>query len=191
MPAEIPQTLEYRGGQLNVAPILKDLQDSSDDEEDTRSSQEYMDDLRRYLADHIRKGLKGLVAEEYEWNEEDVSSDENETTKVKVLMALADDENLVVDKESARNGEWVKISIRNVYLSRREIKPRNLQHVIKICETYGSTVHNTTVHYDIEWFRRGESLQAKNVKALKSKKTGSSKANRFKTPTRWWVSKQN
>ncbi|GJY96810.1 hypothetical protein Tco_0513720 [Tanacetum coccineum] len=39
----------------------------------------------------------------------DVSSADNEMTEVKVLMALADDENVVVGKESARNGEWVKI----------------------------------------------------------------------------------
>ncbi|GKA60192.1 hypothetical protein Tco_0759599 [Tanacetum coccineum] len=59
---------------------------------------------------------KGLVAEEYEWDEEDVSSDDNEMTEVKVLMALADDENVVVGKKSARNGEWVKISIRKLVI---------------------------------------------------------------------------
>ncbi|GJZ63460.1 hypothetical protein Tco_0619881 [Tanacetum coccineum] len=42
-----------------------------------------------------------------------------------------------------------------------------------------------------ETFNIGEALQAKNVDALKSEKTGSSKANRFKTPTRGWVSRQN
>ncbi|GJY55937.1 hypothetical protein Tco_0455052 [Tanacetum coccineum] len=47
-----------------------------------------------------------LVAEAYEWDKEDVSSDDNEMTEVKVLMALADDENVVVNKESVRNGEW-------------------------------------------------------------------------------------
>ncbi|GJV11620.1 hypothetical protein Tco_1353161 [Tanacetum coccineum] len=41
-----------------------------------------------------------------------------------------------------------------------------------------------TDHYDIEWFRRGKELHAKNVEALKSKKTGSSNAKRSKTPTR-------
>nr|GEU55849.1 hypothetical protein [Tanacetum cinerariifolium] len=66
----------------------------------------------------------------------------------------------------------------------REIKPRNLQHVIKRCETCGSTIHNTTDHYDIEWFKKGKALQAKNVDALNSKKTGSSKVNISKTPTR-------
>nr|GEY81325.1 hypothetical protein [Tanacetum cinerariifolium] len=58
---------------------------------------------------------KGLIAEAYEWDEEEVSSDENEMTKLMVLMALANDENLVVDKVNARNGEWVKISIRKVH----------------------------------------------------------------------------
>ncbi|GJS87606.1 hypothetical protein Tco_0770242 [Tanacetum coccineum] len=53
---------------------------------------------------------KGLVVEAYEWDKEYVSSDNNEMVEVKVLMALVDDENVVVGKESARNGEWVKIS---------------------------------------------------------------------------------
>nr|GEU85039.1 retrovirus-related Pol polyprotein from transposon TNT 1-94 [Tanacetum cinerariifolium] len=53
----------------------------------------------------------GLVAKSYEWDEEDVSSDDNETTKVTALMPLADDKNLAVGKESAKNSEWVKISI--------------------------------------------------------------------------------
>ncbi|GKB33974.1 hypothetical protein Tco_0873375 [Tanacetum coccineum] len=45
MASRRPQTLEYKGGQLNDALVLEDFQDSLDDEEDTRSSQEYMDDL--------------------------------------------------------------------------------------------------------------------------------------------------
>ncbi|GJU00915.1 hypothetical protein Tco_1111253 [Tanacetum coccineum] len=68
---------------------------------------------------------------------------------------------------------------------------RNLQHVIKRCEASGSTFHTTTYHYVTEWFRRGKALQAKNAEAPKLKKTGSSNANRSKTPTRWWVSRQN
>ncbi|GJT72038.1 retrovirus-related pol polyprotein from transposon TNT 1-94 [Tanacetum coccineum] len=51
---------------------------------------------------------KGLIAKAYEWDEEEVSSDDNEMVEVKVLIALAE-ENGVVSKESARNGEWVKI----------------------------------------------------------------------------------
>nr|GEY19296.1 kinesin-like protein KIN-4A [Tanacetum cinerariifolium] len=57
----------------------------------------------------------GLVAKAYEWDEEDVSSDDNEMVEVKVLMTLADDENVVVGKEISRNGEWVKISMRKVH----------------------------------------------------------------------------
>ncbi|GJT90337.1 hypothetical protein Tco_1079182 [Tanacetum coccineum] len=59
---------------------------------------------------------------------------------------------------------------------RRGIKPRNPQHVTKICEIFGSTIHTTTDHNDIEWFRRGEALQAKIAE--------SSNANRSKTPTK-------
>ncbi|GJS37591.1 hypothetical protein Tco_0535973 [Tanacetum coccineum] len=54
---------------------------------------------------------KCLIAEAYEWDEEEVSSDDNEMVEVKVLMDLAED-NDVVSKEGARNGEWVKISMR-------------------------------------------------------------------------------
>ncbi|GJT03427.1 hypothetical protein Tco_0824596 [Tanacetum coccineum] len=44
---------------------------------------------------------------------------------------------------------------------RRGIKPRNSQHVIKNCETYGRNVHTTSDHNNIEWFRKREALQAK------------------------------
>ncbi|GJU43067.1 hypothetical protein Tco_1200333 [Tanacetum coccineum] len=111
--------------------IIQDFQDSLDDEEDTRSSQEYLNDLeeeyqeRALLAKFKRFfkkgsqrftsakvtddtichkcGRKGLVAEAYEWDEEDMSSYDNEMTEVKVLMALADDKNVAVGKESAKN----------------------------------------------------------------------------------------
>ncbi|GKB07499.1 retrovirus-related pol polyprotein from transposon TNT 1-94 [Tanacetum coccineum] len=55
---------------------------------------------------------KGLVAETFDWDEEEVP-DEEEVTQVKVLMALADDE-LTVGKCHARNGEWVDITMRKV-----------------------------------------------------------------------------
>nr|GEV77979.1 retrovirus-related Pol polyprotein from transposon TNT 1-94 [Tanacetum cinerariifolium] len=53
---------------------------------------------------------QGLVSEAYKWDKEEVSSDDNEMVEVKVLIALADDESRAVGKESAKNGEWVKIS---------------------------------------------------------------------------------
>ncbi|GJV46664.1 retrovirus-related pol polyprotein from transposon TNT 1-94 [Tanacetum coccineum] len=120
--------------------IVHDFQDSPDDEEDTRSSQKYLYDLeeeyqerallsksKRFFKKGSQRfsnakatdgttchkcGRKGLVAKAYEWDEEDVSFDDNEITEVKVLMALADDESVAVGKESARNGEWVKITMK-------------------------------------------------------------------------------
>ncbi|GKA53096.1 retrovirus-related pol polyprotein from transposon TNT 1-94 [Tanacetum coccineum] len=230
---EVPQTLEYKGGQLNASPVLErklnvpatplstaffstsivqDSQDSPDDEKDTRSSQEYMNDLeeeyqaRALLAKSKRffkKGTqrfssakatdqtechkcgkkghfardcwsktsvpsyqspfqpkllhssehkpeprhtkdfeakynkvkaklallsssasapssssgknKGLIAESYDWDEEEVSSDDNEVPEVIALMALADEERVSVSKESARNGKWIKISMKKVH----------------------------------------------------------------------------
>ncbi|GJW13134.1 hypothetical protein Tco_0017267 [Tanacetum coccineum] len=47
-------------------------------------------------------------------DEEEVSSDDNEMVEVKVLMALAKD-NEAVSKEGAKNGEWVKISMIKVH----------------------------------------------------------------------------
>nr|GEX42333.1 retrovirus-related Pol polyprotein from transposon TNT 1-94 [Tanacetum cinerariifolium] len=59
---------------------------------------------------------KGLIVEAYAWDEEEVSSDDNEMVEVKVLMKLAEDNDAVI-KESARNGEWVNISMRKKWLS--------------------------------------------------------------------------
>ncbi|GJS48074.1 hypothetical protein Tco_0598195 [Tanacetum coccineum] len=138
---EVPQTLEYRGGQLNAAPVLEvenftnwkkrlmcislDFQDSPDDEEDTRNSHEYLNDLEEgYQAKallakskrYFKEGKnKGLIAETCDWDDEEVSSDENEVTKVKALMALTDEERVLVGKESARNGDWTKISMKKVH----------------------------------------------------------------------------
>nr|GEW99170.1 hypothetical protein [Tanacetum cinerariifolium] len=101
---------------------FKFKEDSPDDEEDTRSSHEYLNDLeeeyqaRDFLAKSKRffkkaskvstVKKKGLITKAYEWNEEEVSSDDNDMVKVKVLMALAED-NDAISKEGARNGEWI------------------------------------------------------------------------------------
>ncbi|GJZ96112.1 hypothetical protein Tco_0668446 [Tanacetum coccineum] len=112
--------------------MTADFQDSPYDEEDTRSSQEYMNDLemefheRALLAKSKRFFKKGLVAKAYKWDEKEVSSDDNEMVEVKVLMALADDESGAVGKESVRNGKWVKISIRNEQRNNLVIKHRDI-----------------------------------------------------------------
>ncbi|GJY32139.1 hypothetical protein Tco_0415634 [Tanacetum coccineum] len=116
--------------------VIQDFQENSDDEVDERSSEEYLRDLdieyheRALLANSkcfikrrnnfsgqkanentecYKCGNKGLVAETFDWDEEEVF-DKEEVTQVKVLMALADDE-LTVGKRHARNGEWVDITI--------------------------------------------------------------------------------
>ncbi|GJS82533.1 hypothetical protein Tco_0749074 [Tanacetum coccineum] len=172
---ELPQTLEYRGGQLNVAHVLEDFQDSPDDEEDTRSSHEYLNDLeeeyqaRALLAKSKRffkKGTqsfssakatdqtewnkyaitiknKGLIAESYEWDEEEVSSDDNEMLKVKVLMALAE-KNDTISKEGARNGEWVKSSIKKHVNTEILKENKNLRSKLKELTTITETWLNSS-----------------------------------------------
>nr|GEX84301.1 retrovirus-related Pol polyprotein from transposon TNT 1-94 [Tanacetum cinerariifolium] len=127
--------------------IVQDFQDNPDDEEDTRSSHEYLNDLeeefqarvllaksKRFFKRHktelrptkdfkakynkVKANLahlssnasaskaltvknKGLITEANEWDEEEVSSDDNEMVKVKVLMTLAE-ENDAVRKEARR-----------------------------------------------------------------------------------------
>ncbi|GJW17380.1 reverse transcriptase domain-containing protein [Tanacetum coccineum] len=96
-------------------------------------SQEYMNDLeeeyqaRALLAKSKRFFKKGIqrfssaketdqtechkCGKKGHFDEEEVSSDDNDVTEVKALMALADEERVSVGKESARNDEWIKISI--------------------------------------------------------------------------------
>ncbi|GJR68363.1 hypothetical protein Tco_0014428 [Tanacetum coccineum] len=53
---------------------------------------------------------KGIVAETFDWDKEDVFDEEMNQVKV---MALADDE-LSVGKNHARNGKWIDITIKKV-----------------------------------------------------------------------------
>ncbi|GJT60496.1 retrovirus-related pol polyprotein from transposon TNT 1-94 [Tanacetum coccineum] len=62
----------------------------------------------------IKSRIPTLITEAYEWDEEEVSSDDNEIVEVKVLMALAEDTG-AVSKKAAKNDEWVKISMRKVH----------------------------------------------------------------------------
>ncbi|GJZ40207.1 hypothetical protein Tco_0586770 [Tanacetum coccineum] len=94
--------------------IIQDFQDSPDDKEDIRSSKN-----------------KGLIAETYEWDEEEVSSNENEAIKFKALMALANEEIVYVRKESASNGEWVKIPIQKHVNTKILKENQNLRNELK------------------------------------------------------------
>nr|GEV88720.1 retrovirus-related Pol polyprotein from transposon TNT 1-94 [Tanacetum cinerariifolium] len=124
--------------------IVQDFQDSPEDEEDTRSSHEYLNDLkeeyqvRALLAKSKRffkKGTQGFMSAKATdqtechkcgkkghfardcWSktsdDKEVLSDENEVTEVTALIALTDEESVLVGKESARNGYWTKISMKS------------------------------------------------------------------------------
>nr|GEX05759.1 retrovirus-related Pol polyprotein from transposon TNT 1-94 [Tanacetum cinerariifolium] len=56
---------------------------------------------------------KRLIAESHDLDEEEVSSDDEET-EVKAFMSLTDKERIYVGKESARNDEWTKITIKKL-----------------------------------------------------------------------------
>ncbi|GJZ14997.1 retrovirus-related pol polyprotein from transposon TNT 1-94 [Tanacetum coccineum] len=100
--------------------VIQDFQENFDDEVDERSSEESLRDLdiefhkiallansKRFIKEetisqvkkqmkilnvtNMAKKNKGLVAETFDWDEKEVSDDE-EVTQVKVLMALADNE---------------------------------------------------------------------------------------------------
>ncbi|GJZ20346.1 putative ribonuclease H-like domain-containing protein [Tanacetum coccineum] len=143
----------------------KDSQDSLDDEEDTRRSQEFSSAKATnqtechkcgkkghfarncwsktsvpsyqspfqpkllYSSEHkpepsasslVRPSGKnnGLDAESYDWDEEEVLSNDNEVPEVKALMALADEERIYVIKESAKieeTNDAAKVLIKGAY----------------------------------------------------------------------------
>ncbi|GKB97178.1 hypothetical protein Tco_0983315 [Tanacetum coccineum] len=125
---EVPQTLELQGWQLNAPPVLemenlptrKELVKEPEgqwiamrEKHDLRpASQKFASCLSSAsVPKPATVKNKGLIAEAYEWDEEEVSSDDNEMVEVKVLMAQSEENDDVI-KEGARNGEWVKISMR-------------------------------------------------------------------------------
>nr|GEV76269.1 retrovirus-related Pol polyprotein from transposon TNT 1-94 [Tanacetum cinerariifolium] len=91
--------------------IVQDFQDSPDVEENTRSSHEYLNDLedeyqaRAILAKSKRFFKNGLIAEDNEWDKEEGSSDNNEMVEVKVLKALAEENDAFI-REGVKNDEW-------------------------------------------------------------------------------------
>ncbi|GKB65296.1 retrovirus-related pol polyprotein from transposon TNT 1-94 [Tanacetum coccineum] len=79
-----------------------DFQDSLGDEEDIRSSHEYLSDLEEeYQARALLAKSKRL------FKKEEVSLDENEAIEVKALMALANEERVSASKESTTNESLV------------------------------------------------------------------------------------
>ncbi|GJR78553.1 retrovirus-related pol polyprotein from transposon TNT 1-94 [Tanacetum coccineum] len=75
------------------------------------------------------KSEKGLVVESFDWNEESVSSEDEEVTKVKAFMAIAEDE-LSVGKVDAGSGQWVKIAMKKVHKLLSMIDGEERKHVL-------------------------------------------------------------
>ncbi|GJW77487.1 retrovirus-related pol polyprotein from transposon TNT 1-94 [Tanacetum coccineum] len=66
------------------------------------------------------KESESLVAETYDWDEEEVTSnDDDDMVEAKVLMALSEYKRMDVGKIHARNGEWVNIIIRKLKEEKR------------------------------------------------------------------------
>ncbi|GJS12943.1 hypothetical protein Tco_0407415 [Tanacetum coccineum] len=147
------------------------------DEEDTRSSQEYMNDLEeKYQA-------RALLAKSKRFfKKEKVSSDDNEVTEVKALMALADEERVSVSKESARNGEWIKISMKKHPLPPLEkltgdepvFRPKTIKSILKSKSTFkAETLKGITIN-------EPSSAPSRGNKGSSASKTNSAPAGKLK-----------
>ncbi|GJZ87934.1 hypothetical protein Tco_0659716 [Tanacetum coccineum] len=108
--------------------IVQDFQDNPDDEEDTRNSQEYMNDLEE---EYQARAFLAKSKRFFKKDEEEVSSNDNEVPEVKALMALANEERVSVSKESARNGEWIKISMKKHINTEILKENQNLRNELK------------------------------------------------------------
>ncbi|GJU68758.1 hypothetical protein Tco_1255017 [Tanacetum coccineum] len=107
---------------------------------------------------------KGQVAKTFDWDEEEVSDDE-EMTQVKVLMALADDK-LDVGNNHACNGEWIDITMRKMmkaktqtfspctYCGFNDHRPDDCRNYPE-CEICGSYDHFTSGHNRVILVKEG------------------------------------
>nr|GEV14975.1 retrovirus-related Pol polyprotein from transposon TNT 1-94 [Tanacetum cinerariifolium] len=77
---------------------------------------------------------KGLVAETFDWDEEEVSDDDEET-RVQVLIAL-DDYELSVRKNHTRNGEYIDVTMKKCRDDLLALKQAKL-------EAFSFQIHNT------------------------------------------------
>ncbi|GJS24296.1 hypothetical protein Tco_0452928 [Tanacetum coccineum] len=122
---------------------------------------------------------KGLVVEAYEWDEEDVSSDDNEMVEVKVLMALADDENVVVGKESARNVCSTPLPPLEKLVGAEPVSgPKTIKSILKSNSTFkAETLKGVTINEPTSALAKGN----KNVSASKKNSAPAGKLKNVKT----------
>nr|GEZ84761.1 hypothetical protein [Tanacetum cinerariifolium] len=108
---EVPQTLEYRAGQLNATPILEhkpELRPTKDFEANYNKVKAKLTllSLSALASKASTVKNKGLIAEAYERDEEEMSSDDNELVEVKFW------EKDLIFVKSLANG--IKVSIPGV-----------------------------------------------------------------------------
>ncbi|GJZ75137.1 retrovirus-related pol polyprotein from transposon TNT 1-94 [Tanacetum coccineum] len=129
--------------------IAQDFQDNPDDEEDTRSSHEYLNDLEE---EYQARAL--LAKSKRFFKKEDVSSDDNEMVEVKVLMELAE-ENDVFSKEGARNGKCVKISMRKCISEQIPSQKKRILGVDQLTK-HSSSLGLKDLVFERLWFSEAE-----------------------------------
>ncbi|GJT53816.1 hypothetical protein Tco_0988870 [Tanacetum coccineum] len=98
--------ISYETAKATWTDLVYSFEGPSDTKEDM------IMDLKLEYQTFKAKPSERLVAKTFDWDEEEVSDDE-EMTQVKVLMALADDE-LDVGKNHARNSESIDITMKKV-----------------------------------------------------------------------------
>ncbi|GJS22525.1 hypothetical protein Tco_0451157 [Tanacetum coccineum] len=120
---------DFKGMSYNeIRPIFEKVWDFNQHIEpmDSEHGSEIMKSPEKIKsAEKIKEGL----------DEEQVSSDDNEVTKVKALMALTDEERVFVGKESANN-DYLCIDLNYVEEQRNNLlsKQRSLVHELNTCK---------------------------------------------------------
>ncbi|GJR52519.1 hypothetical protein Tco_1403040 [Tanacetum coccineum] len=142
---------------------VEDFQDSPDDEEDTRSSHEYLNDLEE---EYQERAL--LAKSKRFFKKEEVSSDDNEMMEVKVLMALAEENNAVSKEEQINN-----------LLS----KHRNLVHELNAYKEQLLVLKQAKLDF--------LTMQHVNTKILKENKNLRTELKELKAITKTWFNSSN
>nr|GEX64530.1 reverse transcriptase domain-containing protein [Tanacetum cinerariifolium] len=140
---EVPQTLEYRGGQLNVAPVLEDFQDSPNDEEDIRSSYEYLNDIEEeYQARALLAKFKRFFKKELRPTKDFEAKYNKAKAKLALLSssALASKATTVKNKGLIAKAHWSSVLINGVKYKGTDPTCRNTNIVVDaILETPTNT----------------------------------------------------
>ncbi|GJZ94064.1 hypothetical protein Tco_0666267 [Tanacetum coccineum] len=149
----------------NPLPPLKKLDDA-----ESISGPKTIKLILRLKSTFKAKTLKGVIINEpssalAKDNKSSLASKVNSAPagKLKSVKIENDPPLAICEKTDHRTCDRAEyISTMNMIISlEREINPINPQHAFKRCEVGGSSTYTTTDHYDIEWFKRGEALQAK------------------------------